>query len=54
MNTPVHFMNITADDIAAESDRYGVRQLAQDLLKFWCTDTRFAHLLPKHNGDYTT
>ena len=54
MNTPVHLLNTKTMDIPAKFNRYGIRQLAQDLLKFRYADTRFAHSSLKHNGDHTT
>ena len=53
MNTPVHLLNTKTRDIPAKFNRYGIRQLAQDLRKFEYTELWFAHLLLKHNGDNT-
>lgn len=54
MNIPVHLLNTMVKNIPAKPTRYGVRQLAQDLLKFRHVDTKFARPSLKHNGDHTT
>ena len=53
MNIPVHLLNTKGKDNAAQFNRYGIRQLAQDLRKFEYAEPWFAHSSLKHNGDNT-
>ena len=53
MNIPVHLLNTKAKNIPTKINRYGIQQLAQDLLKFEYAELWFAHSSLKHNGDNT-